>query len=128
MKPNIDLERLKACISAVAENPQYCSNGTCIWPKPTGGMHTNGGCHCLANIKDVKLRRAINAVSESFKALPELITALEEAKLIIAMLDRIVSKSDGVAGYHLNDTVAEWDEFDMNTGEWLAQFKKEEEK
>lgn len=29
-----------------------CSNGTCVFGHP-GGMHTNGGCHCLDELREL---------------------------------------------------------------------------
>lgn len=111
MKPKIDLERLKEVIKAVDEHPQYCSNVRCIWPKPIGGMQTNGGCHCLDQVKDVKTRRAIMAASEGFKMLPDLIELLEQAQYLIKMQDAF----DAPVIKHFNLM-------------WLDRFKKEGEK
>lgn len=112
MKPKIDLERLKEVIKAVDEHPQYCSNSRCIWPKPIGGMQTNGGCHCLDQVKDVKTRRAIMAASEGFKMLPDLIELLEEAKDVI---NGCVVMPTITGGFRENEAAKQW----------LSRFKKE---
>lgn len=119
MKPKIDLEKLKQIIQDVKEKQLACSDGRCIWPKERGGMVTNGGCHCLSYKLEHKQRVYARAVFDTFKLVPDLIQALEEAKNIIADLNDVVSYDEsGCPKPSYRNEVAD---------EWLSRFEKEGE-
>lgn len=39
-----------------------CSDGYCVFRGPAKGMHTNGGCHCLNEIRNPSIRARLRAV------------------------------------------------------------------
>lgn len=61
-----------------------CSDGNCIFGHP-GGMHTNGGCHCLPGLsvlsnwtpeERIELRNKIRKLAAQNKALREELASL----------------------------------------------------
>ena len=55
-----------------------CTDGGCI-VQSNPGMHTNGGCRCLADIKDIEKRMRISRVLRRYR---EIVSVLANAKLI----------------------------------------------
>lgn len=58
----------------------------------------------------------INAQTNESVARQEATNLLREAHKVLAELDSLISDSRGIAGYHKNGDVAEWDEFDEFSG------------
>ena len=48
-----------------------CSDGGCVFGHP-GGMHTNGGCRCLAELPPEKRVRVRNGIRQMREALEEI--------------------------------------------------------
>lgn len=63
--------------TALAEAPVGCTDGSCVFGY-AGGMHTNGGCQCHRDISDIEVRRNLQLLSRTARALGMRLLELED--------------------------------------------------
>lgn len=69
-----DLAALRARVAEVTETMDElaklrCSDGHCELGGPAAGMHTNGGCHCLTDVRPFLLRKGLTTLLRKCRAL-----------------------------------------------------------
>ena len=61
------VQGVASAMTALAE--QRCSDGFCELGGQAKGMHTNGGCHCLADVRPFLLRKGLLNLLREWRAL-----------------------------------------------------------